>query len=378
MYVSGIGKTKFGILNASLPELAYSAMSKAVEDSGINAENIDAIYIGNFLGGSFQNQLHLNSIVASLLPKNKIPIVRMESACASGGAALHYALEGMHKFENVLVLGIEKMSDASTSNAAKYIGAAGDRILDQAEGLIFPANYALIAQQHMLKYGTTSNDLALVALKNHENANLNENAHFYSKKVNLEMIENSPMVCSPLRLYDCSPITDGAAALVISKERKGARDLEIIASAFTADTISLAQRNDATAFDAARRAAESAYKQAGIGAQDVDFAEVHDCFTIAEMVAMEDLGFCKKGESKELIRNGATKLNAELPINASGGLKASGHPIGATGVSQICEIAIQLRGEAQKRQIKGANNIGLAHNVGGIGGSCAVHILRGK
>ncbi|MBI2529661.1 MAG: thiolase domain-containing protein, partial [Candidatus Diapherotrites archaeon] len=284
----------------------------------------------------------------------------------------------MHKFENVLVLGIEKMSDASTSNATKYIGAAGDRILDQAEGLIFPAKYALIAQQHMLKYGTTSNDLALVALKNHENANLNENAHFYGKKVNLEMIENSPMVCSPLRLYDCSPITDGAAALVISKERKGARDLEIIASAFTADTISLAQRNDATAFDAARRAAESAYKQAGIGAQDVDFAEVHDCFTIAEMVAMEDLGFCKKGESKELIRNGATKLNAELPINASGGLKASGHPIGATGVSQICEIAIQLRGEAQKRQIKGANNIGLAHNVGGIGGSCAVHILRGK
>ena len=377
MYVSGIGKTKFGILNASLPELAYGAMAKAVEDSGIDAEKIEAIYIGNFLGGSFQNQLHLNSIVASLLPKNKIPIVRMESACASGGAALHYALEGMHKFENVLVLGIEKMSDASTSNAAKYIGAAGDRILDQAEGLIFPANYALIAGQHMLKYGTTSNDLALVALKNHENANFNENAHFYGKKVNLEMIENSPMVCSPLRLYDCSPISDGAAALVISRERKSARDVEIIASAFATDTISLAQRNDATTFDAAKRAAESAYKEAGISAKDVDFAEVHDCFTIAEMVAMEDLGFCKKGESKGLIRSGATKLNAELPINASGGLKASGHPIGATGVSQICEIAIQLRGEAQKRQIKGAN-IGLAHNVGGIGGSCAVHILRGK
>ena len=191
------------------------------------------------------------------------------------------------------------------------------------------------------------------------------------------MIENSPMVCSPLRLYDCSPITDGAAALVISRERKGARDIEIIASAFTTDTISLAQRNDATTFDAAKRAAEIAYKEAGISAQDVDFAEVHDCFTIAEMVAMEDLGFCKKGGSRELIRSGATKLNAELPINASGGLKASGHPIGATGASQICEIAIQLRGEAEKRQIKGAN-IGLAHNVGGIGGSCAVHILRGK
>src|SRR3989344_1095243 len=279
MYVSGIGKTKFGILNASLPELAYGAMAKAVEDSGIDAEKIEAIYIGNFLGGSFQNQLHLNSIVASLLPKNKIPIVRMESACASGGAALHYALEGMHKFENVLVLGIEKMSDASTSNAAKYIGAAGDRILDQAEGLIFPANYALIAGQHMLKYGTTSNDLALVALKNHENANLNENAHFYGKKVNLEMIENSPMVCLSLRLYDCSPISDGAAAIVISKEMKSARDIEIIASAFTTDTISLAQRSDATTFEAARRAAESAYKQAKINAGDVDFAEVHDCFT---------------------------------------------------------------------------------------------------
>ncbi len=375
MFISGIGKTKFGIINKTIPEMAYEAISKALDDSGKDIKDIDLIYVASFATGPLQNQLHLNSLIASILPGIHIPIIRIESACASSGTAIYQACQMIDKFQNIMVIGVEKMTNINAYDSSKCIGSAGDVILDQKEGLIFPASYALIAQQHMIKYGTTSDDLALVAYKDHLNANLNELAHFSHKKVTLEMIKTSLMISSPLRLFDCSPVTDGAAALILSKEKKSERDIEIIGSALATDTISLSQRKDITSFCATKIAAKSAYQQAKISPQDIDLAEVHDCFTIAELIAIEDLGFCKPGESKTLIRNNDTMLKGRIPIGTSGGLKANGHPIGATGCSQVYEIVTQLRGEAGERQVKNAN-IGLTQNIGGVGGTCAVHILK--
>lgn len=374
MFVIGIGKTKFGILNKNIPELIYEAIFKAIEDSPIKITDIEAIFIANFLGGPNEKQLHLNAVVSGLLPGLNLPIIRIETACASGGSAIYQGLLSLERFKNVLVIGVEKMTNVDTFENTQNIAMAGDRILDQKEGLIFPGSYALVAQQHMLKYGTTSNDLALISFKNHQNANLNPLAHFYSKKVTMEMIKDSPMVCSPLRLFDCSPISDGAAAVVLSRE-KNYRSIKIIGSALATDHISLIQREDLTSFKAAKVAAQKAYKEAKVSPQDLDVLEVHDCFTIAEILAMEDLGICKPGVSRDWIKNGRTKIDGDLPINPSGGLKATGHPIGTTGVSQICEITKQLRGEAGKYQVKKAR-IGLAHNVGGVGGTATVHILR--
>lgn len=376
VFITGVGKTKFGVSSKSLAQLAYEALQKALADSKMPVRDLDAIYVSNFVGGPLQSQLHMNSVVSSLLPELRIPIIRVETACAAGGSALYQAIISLSRFKNVMVLGVEKMTDKNTKESTKTIAMAGERQLDQMEGLLFPASYALVAQQHMLKYGTTMDDLARVSFKNHNNANLNPLAHFYHKKVSLETIKRSPIVASPLRLFDCSPISDGSAALIVSKERKSDRDVEVIASELATDYISIAERNDFTSFQAARIAARNAFKKARLSPGDIDVAEVHDCFTIAELIAMEDIGFCKPGESKNLIRKGRTEINGDIPINVDGGLKAGGHPIGVTGVSQVCEITTQIRGEAGKRQVDGAK-VGLTHNIGGVGGTAVVHILRG-
>lgn len=375
MYITGIGRTKFGLLKESIYEIASQAMRNALKDSGLSIREIDAIYVGNFLAGLSQDQLHLNSVISSILPGLNIPIISLETACASGGVSLHQGVLSLNKYPIVMVLGIEKMTNMDNKSSAKNIGMAGDRILDQCEGLIFPATYALVAQQHMIKYNTTMHDLALVSLKNHRNANLNQLAHFYHKNVNMEMIENSPVVSSPLRLFDCSPISDGGASLILTRNKRTDRDIKIMASEMATDSVSLSQRKDITTFDAAKRAAEKAYNSANIKPSDVNIAEVHDCFTIAELVAMEDLGFCRPGESKDWIRKDKTTLNGELPINTDGGLKADGHPIGASGIAQVFELVTQLRGEAEKRQVDNAK-IGLAHNIGGVGGTAVIHILK--
>ena len=376
MYVTGIGRTKFGILDESLPELAYKAIHEALNDSKLSIFDIDMIYVSNFLGGPCENQLHLNSVISSLFPDYEVPVVRIETACASGGSALHQALLAQSNFDNVLVVGVEKMTNTPSKDISTNISMAGDQKLDQQAGLIFPANYALIAQQHMLKYGTMHEDLSLISLKNHTNANLNPLAHFNYKKVTMDMINASPMIASPLNLFDCSPVSDGAAAIIISKNRQDDRDVEIVGSALATDSISLTQRHDLTSFKAAKVASRVAFNQAKLTPSDLDVVEVHDCFTIAELIAMEDIGICKPGESKNLIRDGTTSLDGELPINADGGLKADGHPFGATGIAQVYEIVTQLRGEAGKRQVENAN-IGLTHNIGGIGGTATVHIFKG-
>ena len=374
MYITGIGRTKFGILQESLPELAYAAISAAIDDAKMELAELDAIFVGNFVGGPTQGQLHMNALIADILPDVHIPIVRIETACASGGAALYQALISLGRFENVLVVGLEKLN-VEMVKATTAIAMAADRLHDQAEGLIFPASYALIAQQHMLRYGTKHEHLAMVSLKNHENANLNEFAHFFNTDIDLNIIMKSPMVCPPLRLYDCAPISDGACAVIVSKDKRGDRDVEVMASSCATGNLSFAKTDDVTSFPAVKIAAHEAYEQAGLTPADIDLFMVHDCFTIAEIIAMEDLGICKPGESMFLVREGRTKINGDIPVNTDGGLKADGHPIGASGLAQVYEIVSQLRSEAGKRQVKNAN-IGLSHNVGGVGGTAVIHIFR--
>ena len=248
----------------------------------------------------------------------------------------------------------------------------GERIYEQTEGLNFPAQNALVAQQYMLKYGATTDDFALVAYKNHKNAFLNPKARFYRKNISLEEIKNSPVVASPLRLFDCSISCNGAAAVILSKEESS---VEIAGSSEESDYLSTFEREDMTSLEATKLAAQEAYKQAGISPDDVDVAELHDAFTPLELISYEDLGFCRKGEGKEMIRKNVTSLNGRLPVNTSGGLKAKGHPISPTGISQIYEIVKQMKGESGERQIE-KPVYGLAHNVGGVGGVATVHILK--
>jgi len=375
MYVTGIGRTKFGVLKQSIPELIYTAIFGALEDSKLSLSDIEAIYVSNFLGGVLFNQLHLNSVVSGMLPGFNKPVIRVETACASGGSAMYLGLLSLKSFEHVMIVGVEKMSNVNNKEITKALASAGDVLIDQSQGLIFPASYALIAQQHMLRYGTSKEDLSLISIKNHKNAELNVNAHFYYMKTDEEAVKKSPVVCEPLTKYDCCPISDGAVAIIISRKKISKRDVKVVASCLATDSISLSQRNNLTSFKSAKIAAEQAYKIAKITPHDLDIVEVHDCFTIAELIAMEDLGICKPGESKNWIRDGKTTIDGELPINTDGGLIGDGHPVGASGLAQIYEIVTQLRGEAGARQVKKAR-IGLAHNIGGVGGTAVVHILR--
>jgi acetyl-CoA C-acetyltransferase len=374
VFINGIGRTKFGTLSKSLVELTYEAMFNAIEDSPLDIKDIDAIYVSNFLGGPLNGQLHFNSIIASLLPSLYIPIIRIETACASSSVALNQALNSLKKTPNIMIIGVEKMTGTNLMSPVDAIAMAGDRENDYKQGVIFPAAYALIAQQYMRKYGVTHDILEQVSYINHKNANRNPLAHFYDKEVTIQMIKNSKMIASPLNLFDCSPLSDGAAAIIISDKKHDDRDIKIISSHIATDTISLTQRQDMTSFIATKIAAAKVYKEAGITPNNIDIVEIHDCFTISELLALEDLGFCKPGESSKIIENGDILINGVLPVNTDGGLKANGHPIGAAGLAQIYEVVAQLRLEAGSRQVKDPE-IGLTQNIGGIGGTCGITLL---
>jgi len=281
-------------------------------------------------------------------------------------------------YDTVVVGGAEKMTDVAGKEATNILASAADREWEAFFGATFPGLYALLARYHMHKYGTTSEQLAKIAVKNHHNGSMNPKAQ-YRREITVDDVLNSTMVADPLHLLDCSPITDGAAAMIITSLDKAKEytdePVKIMASAQASDSISLAGRSRFDALPATLEAAERAYKQAGVGPSDIDFAEVHDCFTIAEILAIEDLGFVKKGEGGKAVDEGLTELNGEKPINTSGGLKSKGHPVGATGIAQVHEVILQLRGKADKRQIEQAE-IGLAHNVGGSGGTAVVHIME--
>lgn len=374
IYVKGVGLTKFGELwDKTLEDLILQSSQKALKDAGIEKRKIDAVFIGNMLYSKLANQDHLGALTASLLEINT-PAVHIEAACASGGVAVQSAIQSLlsDQYKNVLVVGAEKMTDASISEISRALMGAGSDPERQA-GMTFPALYALMAKSHMQKYGTTKKQLASVSVKNHYHASLNPNAQ-YPYEINLEKALSAPIVSDPFTIFDSSPISDGAAAVVLSTEGKNG-EVYISASESATDSLDLSARDSLTEIKATQIASKKAYDKLGISPKDIDILEVHDCFTIAEIIAMEDLGFCKKGDGGKFIQSGATKLGGRIPVNTSGGLKACGHPVGATGVKQIIEITEQLRGSIGLRQVKNAK-IGLAQNVGGTGATVTVHILQ--
>ena len=307
--------------------------------------------------------------------------MRAEVACASSAAALRLGIFAILSgfYDVVLVGGLEKMTKRSTPENTEFLGMAADFPFEQWTGVTFPGLYALMATAHMHKYGTTEEQMGLVAVKNHHNGALNPKAHF-QKEVTLDAVLSSRMIAYPLKLYDCSPISDGASCAILTRPELARKYTDspvyIIGSGQGSDSLALFQRDNLTSLRAARIAAKEAYEMAGVKPRDVDVAEVHDCFTIAEIIAYEDLGFCSPGKGGKFIEDGIPMLDGELPINTSGGLKSKGHPVGATGVAQIYEIYLQLTGQAGKRQVEGCK-IGLTHNVGGSGATCFVHILKG-
>ncbi|MDW8049064.1 MAG: thiolase domain-containing protein [Nitrososphaerota archaeon] len=341
--------------------------------------DIKSMIIG-VMSESFEHQGHLAPLAsewAGLLP---VPSVRTEVACASSGAAIRLGifsiLSGL--VDVVLVGGFEKMTKRSTAEATEYLGMAADFPFEQWNGVTFPGLFALMARAHMYRYGTTEEQMALIAVKNHHNGSLNPKAHM-QKEVTVDKVLESRKIADPLKLYDCSLISDGASCAVLTRPeiaKKFTDDpIYIIGSGHGTDCLGLYERENLTSIKAARLAASEAYSMAGVKPQDIDVAEVHDCFTIAELIAYEDLGFCSEGEGGKFIEDGASTLEGELPVNTSGGLKAKGHPVGATGVAQLYEIFLQLTGEADKRQVDDCQ-IGLTHNIGGSGATCFVHIYR--
>jgi len=381
--IIGIGMTEFGELwQKSFRELVAEAGIKAIVDAGIEGEEIDAMYIGGMSTGRFIGQEHVGSLAVEVagLEDLHIPATRVEAACASGGVAMHqgYLAVASGMYDIVVVGGAEKMTDVVGREATNILASAADREWESFFGVTFPGLYALMARYHMHHHGTTQEQLAMVAVKNHYNGSLNPKAQF-RRQIKVEDVLKSPIVAEPLHLLDCSPITDGAAAAILAPidvaKKYTDKLVKIKASVQACDTLSFHSRKRFDSLPAAIQAAKKAYEIAGIKPKDVDVAEVHDCFTIAEIIAIEDLGFVEKGKGGKATEEGLTALDGQIPVNTSGGLKAKGHPVGATGVAQINELVMQLRGEADKRQIEDAR-IGLAHNVGGSGGTAVVHILE--
>jgi len=341
--------------------------------------DVKAMFVGH-MGEAYEHQGHMGAAAADWAGLLNIPATRTEAACASSGAALRsgvYAvLSGLA--DVVLVGGVEKMTHRTTAEVTEYLAMASDYPFEQWHGITFPALYALMAKAHMHRYGTTETQMAQVAVKNHHHGTLNPKAHM-QKEITVETAITSRLVASPLKMYDCSLITDGASCIILTKPELAAhftdQPVHIVGTGQASDTIGLYERQTLTSLQAAKLAAKTAYQMAQVTPEDVDVAEIHDCFTIAEIMAYEDLGFCTAGEGGKLAENGETQLGARLPVNTSGGLKSKGHPVGATGTAQAYEIYLQLTGQADKRQVKNART-GLTHNVGGSGATATVHIYR--
>jgi len=376
------GLSKFGKLDGLCAREIFAEAAKEAFDRCPNLnpkKDIQALFVGH-MGESFEHQGHTGATMADWAGLLHIPATRTEAACASSGAALRTAIYAVLSglCDVVIVGGVEKMTHRTTPEVTEYLAMASDYPFEQWHGITFPSLYALMATAHMHKYGTTEQQLAMVAVKNHYHGSLNPKAHM-QKEITLENALSSRVIAWPLKLYDCSLITDGASCLILTKPELAKKftdtPVHIIGSGQASDTIGLYERESFTSLAAAKLAAKKVYKMADVKPEDIDVAEVHDCFTIAEIIAYEDLGFCKLGKGGEFVEDGKTKLGGRIPVNTSGGLKSKGHPVGATGTAQAYEIYLQLTGQADKRQVKEAE-IGLTHNVGGSGATATVHIYR--
>ncbi len=379
-YLIGYYTTQFGELwEKSLFDLVEEVIIGVLKQIQLVNRQIDAVFFGNMLSGVLENNLHSPSKIAEILKVN-VPIYRVEAACASGGAAFNLAKNYLdaNSNKNVLVIGAEKMTDYSPEETITGLSAAASGE-EQEAGLTFPGLYAMIANYYLNKYKYTEENLSYVSVKNHYHGSLNDKAHF-RKRITVENVLKSPYVAFPLKVLDSSPISDGASAVVLTNNKsmikKQKHSVSVLASVLATDTISLKKRKQIDEILATKIASESAFKKAKIIRRDINVAEVHDCFSIAEILAMEDLGFWPKGLGGAKIKEQSTMYgnNGSLIVNTSGGLKAAGHPVGATGIKQIGEIFLQLTKQAIGRQVKNAK-YGLAHNVGGSGGTAVVTIL---
>ncbi|MBI5266454.1 MAG: thiolase domain-containing protein [candidate division Zixibacteria bacterium] len=379
--VVGVGMSEWGeVWKTSMRDLYVHAAMAAIKNSGV--DHIDSMYVGCMSGGLFVGQEHLGALMADYLGVTGIPAVRVESACASGGFAFRQAFievaSGMSDI--VLASGVEKMTDCSPDEDTNALATAADAEYEVFHGATFPGLYAMMACAHMAKYGTTREMLSAVAVKNHKNGAKNPVAQ-YPFTVTSDQVASSVMVADPLRILDCSPITDGAAAVIVTTvdiaRKLGKPYVKVKGSAAGTDTIALAQRADITTIKSATIAAQKALAMAGKKIDDIQFAEMHDCFTIAEIILAESIGKYKPGQAGPETLAGETSLEGKFPINSSGGLKSKGHPVGATGIAQIVEVYKQLTGQAESgRQIPKSPKIGMAQNMGGSGASSVVHILE--
>lgn len=384
--VIGVGNSKFGVRNdVTISELAFEAVKPSLQDAGLAAKDIEYVALGSVGAGAWYEELLPAVVVSEYCGMTGAGLVRCEAACASGSAAFFtaYSAIASGQADVAMALGAEKMREIDNATSMEWIGRAGYYLWEFHNfGITFPAYYALYATAHMARFGTTEEDLALVAVKNHKYAVMNPIAHLHNK-VTVDDVLSSMVIASPLKLYDCCPLTDGSSSIILASEEK-VKELKVetpiwvAGIGYSSGTANLSKRPDFVGLEASVLASQRAYKTAHITPDQLDLAEVHDCFTIAEIMAYEDIGLCIKGDGAKLLRDGQTEIGGKIPVNMDGGLKAKGHPIGTTGCSMIYELTKQLRGEATERgrQVPLKNYVGLAHNVGGTGHYCYVTVLK--
>jgi acetyl-CoA C-acetyltransferase len=384
--VIGAGCSKFGArTDVTISELAFEAVKPSLEDAGLAAADMEFVALGSVGAGAWYEELLPAVVISEYCGMTRAGLVRCEAACASGSAAFFtaYSAIASGQAEIAMALGAEKMREIDSATAMEWIGRAGYYLWEFHNfGVTFPAYYALYASAHMAKFGTTEEDLALVAVKNHKYASMNPIAHLRNR-VTVEDVLSSMVIAYPLKLFDCCPLTDGASSLILASEEK-VKELKIdtpvwvAGIGYSSGTANMSKRSDYVGLEASVLASQRAYKAAGVTPNQVEAAEVHDCFTVAEIMAYEDIGLCKKGEGVKLLREGQTEIGGKIPVNMDGGLKAKGHPIGTTGCAMMYELTKQLREEAveKTRQVPFRNYIALAHNVGGTGHYCYVTILK--
>jgi acetyl-CoA C-acetyltransferase len=377
--VLGAGSTRYGKLTESIIEIGLDAAKDAIDSAGIIPKDIQAGYISNVFGVS-DKQVHMAPVIMSNLGIPSAPGLTIESACGSGSVMFReaYANIAAGFYDCILGLGVEKITQTGTTESTTLFSYCSDYFYEGGNGASFPGLFASIARDYMVRYKANEEDLAHVAVKNHENGLLNPKAHV-RKRITVDDVLKSPVVASPLKLYDCCPFSDGASAVILCTEefakKSGRPYIEIIGSGRGASPAAVQARENISTIPSTVAASAQAYKMAGITPKDIDFAEVHDCFTIAEIIDVEDLGFFEKGAAAHAVRAGRTRLTGDIPINPSGGLKSKGHPIGATGIGQVVEVFEQFTGKAGKRTVNNAE-IALTHNFGATGASAAVHIFK--
>jgi acetyl-CoA C-acetyltransferase len=378
--VVGVGKTPFGAFpDLDIRSLAVQAGERCLANAHLQPLLIESFYLGNFAGPAFVGQNHLAPYVSTALGIQGVPATRVEAACASSGSAFFHAWTEVAAgiYDLVMVVGVEKMTSQPTARVTEILASAGDLTGEIRAGSTFASLFAMIARRHMYVFGTKREHLAAVAVKNHAAGALNPDAHM-RKPITLEQALAGKPIADPLNLYDCSLISDGAAAVILAPLERASeftdKPVRVLGIGQASDYVALDQKEDITTFPAVCRAASTAYRMAGVTPEEIEFAELHDCFTIAEIIASEDLGFVQRGCGGPYAMEGHSSLTGGRPINASGGLKSKGHPVGATGVGQIYDLVQQVRGEAGPRQVA-RHSLGLAENLGGSGATCVVSIL---